>query len=117
MRLHLDGAHRAQVGLEHILQTLSGIDVDLQSFAPPLRPLASTTFGELKIQVQQKPTRDSALGLRSCAADILTAVDRSTSFESCAAAEDVGNGFASWRSAVAACQEVGHFFLPGGRGR
>lgn len=33
---HLDGAQRAQVGLEDILEALTGADVDLQSLTPPL---------------------------------------------------------------------------------
>jgi hypothetical protein len=34
--VHLYRARGAQVRLENILQTLTGTDVDLESFAPPL---------------------------------------------------------------------------------
>jgi hypothetical protein len=68
--LHLNRAHRAQVGLEHILQALASVDVDLQSFAPPLFTI-SFGFAEYRHLVAR--TRDSALGLRSCAADIFPA--------------------------------------------
>jgi hypothetical protein len=37
MHIHLYGAQRAEVGLEDILETLTGADVDLESFAPPLQ--------------------------------------------------------------------------------
>jgi len=34
--IHLDGTQRAQVGLEDILETLAGADVDPESFPAPL---------------------------------------------------------------------------------
>jgi hypothetical protein len=36
MLLHLDGAQRAQVGLEDILKTLASADVHLERLTPPL---------------------------------------------------------------------------------
>ncbi len=67
--IHLDRPQRAKVGLQDILQALSGTDVDAESFSPPLRMVVSTSIGEPGTRAL---TLDSAFGLRSCAADMVT---------------------------------------------
>lgn len=69
MLLHFYCSKRTQVGLEDILQTLTSADVDLESFTPPL--LTNVSKYERGAAGQEMSrTLDSALGLRSCAADI-----------------------------------------------
>lgn len=110
---HLDGAHRAQVGLEDILQPLARTDIDLESFAPPLRPVSLVAPQKSSVG---RHTRDSALGLRSWAADILAACDYRFDKDVCRSLTRCGL-MARARSSVASKEVVGkvgcHFFLPG----
>lgn len=75
--IHLQGTRGTQVGLQDILKTLTGADVDLQGLRSPLRTvsLCWTTEGLMFRGGKGKKdncmhTLDSALGLSNCVADI-----------------------------------------------
>lgn len=63
--VHLDGAQRAKVGLEDILESLTGRDVDLESFTPPLLTVSNCPCAARVPPRGVRRTRDSAFGLRS----------------------------------------------------
>lgn len=70
--LHFYGPGRTKVRFENILQAFSSRNVDFQSFTTSLINV-SRHAGSV---VREWLTRDSALGFRSCAADIVMGEER-----------------------------------------